>query len=141
VQWRSFENDSVFKGFLKNLLQCSSHQERLVLDDQHDYDCSPINHPSYDMGGFLFNFVSKMDHLVALCFASFRIHSDVLKKLNRRVAQEIVPLRPPSFWFHLGPKLPNANDSSVPRVHSDEIVHPIYFFHSPPKFDWYYPPS
>lgn len=93
------------------------------------------------MGDFLFNFVSKMDHPVALCFASFRIRSDIFKKLNRRVTREIVPLRAPSFWFHLGPKLPNVNDSSVPRVHSDEIVHPIYCFHSPTKFDWYCPPS
>ncbi len=93
------------------------------------------------MGDFLFNFISKMELLVALCFTSFRVHPDVFKELNRRVTEEIVPLRPPSFWFHLGPKPPNANDHSVPRIHSDEIVHPIDWFYSPPKFDWHRPPG
>ena len=138
----SFENDSAVEDFLTNLLKCSSHLKRLVLDDQRDYDRdTPAHHPHYDMGDFLFNFISKMELLVALCFTSFRVHPDVFKELNRRVTEEIVPLRPPSFWFHLGPKPSNANDHSVPRIHSDEIVHPIDWFYSPPKFDWYCPPG
>lgn len=139
LKTRIFEIDSTIEDFLENLLKCSSHLKRLVLDDQCGYNLvASANNPTYDIGDCLFNFVSKME-LLAFSFTSVRVHPDVFKELSRRFIESIVPLRPPSFWFHLGSQPPNANDHLVPRIHSDEIVHHIDWFHASPKFDWYCP--
>ena len=81
---------------------------------------------------FLFNFAERMEHLIAFCL-SVNINHQVIKVLETRFIQEILPNRP-AFWFHLGSSLPRPNDCRVPRVHYDEIISPINYFDTPPKF-------
>jgi len=81
---------------------------------------------------FLFNFAERMEHLIAFCL-SVNINHQVIKVLETRFIQEILPNRP-AFWFHLGSSLPRPNDCRVPRVHYDEIISPINYFDTPPMF-------
>ncbi len=75
----------------------------------------------------------KLDHLVALCFAGFRVTPKVVYKVILRVKREL-PHRQ-AFWFFLGKNLPKANDLSAPRIHIQEVVEPIYVYcPSPPDF-------
>lgn len=100
-----------------NLLKCSSYLKRLVLIDRPSDDSQRKNvSPSFETENFLFSFVSDMENPVALCFTSYRIHSQVFNRVTGRVVEEVVPLRPPSFWFHLGQTLLEENDPAVPRI-------------------------
>ena len=121
-------------SFLARILDCSSHLERLVISgetfkltgsrtkDEHE----PIT------ADFLVGFISKMEDLQALCLATFQLDPIVIEEVKRRVVEEIIPDRP-SFWLHLGNVLPKANDPAVPRIHY-EIVNPLNYFYTPPKF-------
>lgn len=80
----------------------------------------------------LVEFATLMERLVALCFAGFRTTPTVARKVKRRIVKEVVPVRP-SFWFYIGRQLPLANDTSVPRIHYNEIVCPVVGFHSAPS--------
>lgn len=82
----------------------------------------------------LVGFATEMDHLVALCFAGFRVTPKVARKVNRRVKREIIPHRP-ALWFRMDEALPKANDVTVPRIHLKEMVYPIHVFcPAPPTF-------
>lgn len=73
-----------------------------------------------------------MENLVALCITGFSINPKAIREVNRRIAEDILPVRP-SFWFHLGYDAIAANDPSVPRIHY-EIVNPIdNFYTAPPE--------
>jgi len=80
----------------------------------------------------LVEFATLMERLVALCFAGFRTTPTVARKVKRRIVKEVVPQNP-SFWFYIDRQLPLANDTSVPRIHYDEIVCPVVGFHSAPS--------
>ena len=78
------------------------------------------------------DFATVMERLVALCFLGFRITPNVARKVNRRLMEEVIPLRP-SFWFYietLQTQFPNVNDTRIPRIHHDEIVNPIGGFNT-----------
>ena len=112
--------------------------KRLVLYEEYDgiddIEWQPANLFNSSLQvEFLFNFVSKMKHLSAVCI-SVNLNPQVIEVLETRFIQEIVPNRP-AFWFQLGALCPWTNHSLVPRVHYDEIVSPINYFSSPPKFD------
>jgi len=70
---------------------------------------------------FVVEFAKGMVHLVCLGFFGFRFDSSAAEVIEKRLTEEVVPLRP-AFWFHLGRRLPNENDDSVPRVHYEGIV-------------------
>jgi len=72
-----------------------------------------------------------MPHLVALCLAGLAIDSNGVVK--RQLIEEVIPERP-AFWFHLNRYLPKTNDPSVPKIHYEEIVHPLHAWDSPPRF-------
>ena len=86
-----------------------------------------------EFGNFLVSFALEMERLVLLCMMGFQIDPDVIKDVNRRIYEELLPNRP-AFWLHLGLNLPRENDPSVPRIHHDEIINPIDWFYAPPKF-------
>ena len=111
------------------LLKCASHFERLVLVTN---ECGGDN-LTEPTDVLLLPFVEDMKHLVALCLVGFQIVPRVTEVVKRRLTKEILPNRLP-FWFHLGDKLPKENDSSVPKVHYDEVVNPIDAFNAPPEF-------
>ncbi len=81
----------------------------------------------------LVSFAKKMTHLVALSLIGFQIDRPTAEHVHQRLLKEIIPLRPP-FWFYLGPKLPEDNDTSVPRIHYEEMVNPIDAWNAPPQF-------
>jgi len=120
--------------FLKNLLKCAGHLERLVLYNAQGF-CFADEYwecPS-DIEDSLVNFAVKMDHLVALCLAGFHIDPEIIHNVYQRVEKEkeILPPRP-SFWFYLARQRPAENDCSIPRIHCDEVVNPIDGFYAPP---------
>jgi len=131
LQWDHIESDSDLVDLLKALLKCPL-LERLVLDDWYLHQSHQV---SSQIENFLFPFVSNMEHLVAFCLCSSRFGDpdNIFERVNLRFVREIIPGRS-SFWFHLGEFLPNENEPSVPRVHSDEILHPIEWFDTPPQF-------
>jgi len=75
------------------------------------------------------DFATVMERLVALCFLGFRIPPNVARSVNRRLMEEVIPLRP-SFWFYIEPQFPNVNDTRIRRIHYDEIVDPIGGFNT-----------
>ena len=130
-------NDQIDASHLQRfgdaLRKCSPGLERLVLINKTDkrHEKNPhrmILHPN-----FLVPFVKEMKHLVCLCLVGFDCDPSEVEKLNQRFNGEILIDRP-SFWFHVGPKLPEGNDQTVPTVHYDEIVCPIDAFRAPPRF-------
>jgi len=135
LEWKKKEKISSILVLLKNLLDCSDYLERLVLHhcDQNrskrvHWKCSP------ELEDLLVGFGKEMDHLLALCFAGFRVTPKVVRKVNRRVKREIL-LHRPAFWFYLGEDLPKANDLSVPRIHIREVVKPAdVLCPTPPAF-------
>jgi hypothetical protein len=101
-------------------------------DYRDELEWNPAEFPDVSLQTeFLFSFVDQMEHLIAFCL-SVNINHQVIKVLETRFLQEILPHRP-AFWSHLGSSLP-TNDCRVPRVHFDEIISPINYFDSPPKF-------
>ena len=80
----------------------------------------------------LVEFATAMERLVALCFAGFRTTPNIGREVKRRLLEEVIPVRP-SFWFYIGRQLPLVNDTSVPRIHYNEIVCPAVGFHSAPS--------
>jgi len=115
---------------LEALLKCSSHFERLVLIHEAGENQSNSMVISTD---FLLSFVSEMTHLVAICLVGFHFDSIQVDVLKKRFTEEVVPHRP-AFWFYVGPKLPRGNDTTIPRIHYDEIVRPVEAFYAPPRF-------
>ncbi len=118
--------------FLKALLKCSTHFERLALIDK-DNGCELHPNNPFEQLNSLLSFVSKMTHLVAFCLVGFQIDRKVVEVIKQRLTDEILPDRS-AFWFHVGPELPKGNDLSVPRVHYDEVINPIDAYYAPPKF-------
>ena len=65
-------------------------------------------------------FVSKTESLVVLCLVGFEMDINVLEGVQERLHQEIIS-QSFSLWIHIGPKLPNATDPSVPKIHYDDF--------------------
>jgi len=131
-----FGSDNAFStsqihDLLRDLTKTSPRLERLVLiANRH---CSQQNgRNATQLEDFLITFVSKMESLVALCLVGFEMDTTVLEGVKKRLNQEIVSQRP-SLWIHIGPKLPNATDPSVPKIHYDEIVNPFDPYFAPPR--------
>ena len=104
--------------------------ERLVLKSGRENKGHSVDFA--EVVEFIVPFAKGMTHLVALGLISFPFQPDVAEEIRRRLAEEIVPGRK-AFWFHLGDQ-PEENDTSVPRIHNDEIVAPRDAFFAPPKF-------
>ena len=118
--------------FLKAIREKSPLLERLVLYATKN-DCQRDPNRPTELEDFLITFVKKMPHLVVLCLAGIQFDSNAVEVLKRQFTEEVLPDRP-AFWFHLGENLPEANGPSVPRIHGIEIVNPIDWFDTPPKF-------
>ncbi len=88
------------------------------------------NFPDFEK--LIVKFVKEMTHLVALGLFGFPFDPSAAEEIRRQLTEEVVPHRE-AFWFHLGDQ-PEENDSSVPRIHYDEIIAPIDSFFAPPKF-------
>ena len=120
--------------FMKVLLKTVKNSnlkyfERFILDnDNNYYEYLPVNNqPAVnwaELEELIVEFAKGMVHLVCLGFFGFRFHPSAAEMIQRRITEEVVPLRP-AFWYHLGRKLPNESDVSVPRIHYEEIVNPI----------------
>jgi len=124
---------SYLQRFGQSLLKCSSHLERLVLINKTDGRREKDPHQMILHPQFLVPFVTKMTRLVCLCLVGFDCDPGKVEQFYQCFYNEILPCRP-AFWLYLGPKLPEGNDKTVPRVHYDEIVCPIDAFHAPPRF-------
>ena len=118
----------------KTLAKIAPKMERLVLHDEYSYFPNIFWESQTDLGQLIVEFLSKMKNLVAFSFTGYKIEPDVQEAVRGHVATEILP-GSPSFWLHLGKSLPEANDPGVPRVHYDEIVHPIDPYYALPKFE------
>ena len=97
--------------------------------DNNYYECFPVNNqPAVncaELGELIVEFAKGMVHLVCLGFFGFRIDPSAAEMIQRRITEEVVPLRP-AFWFYLGKEVPEENDESVPRIHYEEIVNPVW---------------
>lgn len=134
LQWDHQENTSDIFLLLEAIRKGCSRLERLVIyQEELRYSGQKEGTIPLDAADQIVTFAASMQHLSALCLSCLLLDSSVMEETNRRLAEEIIPIRP-SFWFHVGFELPKENDPSVPRVHYDEIVHPINSFDSPPKF-------
>jgi len=107
--------------------------ERLVLKVVKEcvFDRNPIHFAEFQE--FIVPFAKGMTHLVALGIFGFPFHPSAAEEIRRRLSEEVVPHRE-AFWFHLSENLPRENDTSVPRIHYDEIVAPRDPIDAPPKF-------
>ena len=94
-------------------------------------ECVPIHFAGYQE--FVVPFAKGMTHLVVLGLIGFPFDPSAAEEIRRRLSEEVVPHRE-AFWFDLGENLPTENDTSVPRIHYDEIVAPINPLYAPPKF-------
>ncbi len=79
----------------------------------------------------LSDLVRSLPNLVVLCVVC-RITLCV-RDIKKQMMRKILPSRP-WFWFHIGNSWPKGGDLKVPRVHHDEIITPLNYFHSPPHF-------
>lgn len=118
--------------FLEEVNKNSPHLQRLVLVAQRQ--CyRDRQHPNPTLlEDSLFDFVTKMKRLIALCLVGFEMHPIDRQQLEYRFRNEILPERPP-LWHHLHKEeLPKATDATAPKVHLDEIVDPFDPFFAPP---------
>jgi len=107
--------------------------ERLVLKVGKEwvFNSDPIHFAEFQE--FIVPFAKGMTHLVCLGIFGFPFDPSAAEEIRRRLTEEVVPHRE-AFWFHLGENLPKENDTSVPRIHFDEIVAPRDPIDAPPKF-------
>ena len=110
-----------------NALKCCPKFERLGLLVENEGSCYSFNYYA-PLENALLTFVKEMPHLVALCLAGLSI--DCNGVVNRQLIEETTPERP-AFWCHLSRNLPRANE--VPKIHYEEIVHPIKQWYSLPR--------
>jgi len=110
--------------------------ERLVLKVWEAFHCKSFKRNSFnfpEFEKFVVPFAKGMRHLVALGLFGFPFDPSAAEVIRRQLTEEVVPHRE-AFWFHLGDELPEENDTSVPRIHYDEIVAPVPAYSAPPKF-------
>lgn len=123
-------NTSEIETLLKGLVITSPGLKRLVL-----YAKGPCHQPneedSSQLEDFLLSFVSEMKDLVALCLAGFQMNSDALVVVKKKLNDVIIPVRP-AFWYYIGKELPSPTNSSIPRMHYDEMVNPYDPYYTPP---------
>ena len=133
LEWDNEEKLSDVLLFLKELVKCSAHLERIVLCYHKPGTLHlPVEWVAPpDFEDLLVSFASQIDHLVAPCLAGFRIDPNVILGVEWRIVQEICRERP-SFWFYLARDLPKGNDPKIPRIHYDGIVDPIDWYYAPP---------
>ena len=98
--------------------------DRFVNDSLLDWEHSS------EMSDAIIRFASKMPRLVALCIVFFRLNSDVIEEVNRRITEEVLPSKP-SLWFCLNNSEPNPTNSTVPFIHYQQMVSPLPFWASP----------
>jgi len=77
-------------------------------------------------------FAKGMKKLVCLGIFGFPFKRSSVRLIQQKLRKEVLPLRP-TFWFRVGNELPVENDTSVPRIHYDEMVRPIDRYHVPPN--------
>ena len=108
------------------------HLERFVLYHEVWEEVEAVEFPS--LPEFLCQFVLELRNLVALCLVDKFDASDI-EPTRRKVMEKIKPSRP-AFWFHIGHDLPEGGDPTVPRIHYDDVVNPVNYYHIPPQFVW-----
>lgn len=119
-------NDALL--ILKSLKQFAPKLERISLE----FMCKTYPTDSdYLMVDFLVDFTLKMKHLSCLSLSLKQLDRKLVQQVHQRIVNEVLPSRP-SFWFHLGSKIPDAVDPSVPKVHYQEMIHTNYS-DPPPK--------
>lgn len=112
---------------LTSLMRFASDLERVNLS----FVCN-VTPPDWDypIADFLVKFALKMKRLTCLCLCFYGIDRALLTEANRRIVEEVVPLRP-ALWFHLDNGPPNPADRSVPTVHYHEMFYLSRFFSLP----------
>lgn len=96
------------------------------------FTCETYPTDDYLMLDFLVNFSLEMKHLSCLSLSLERLDPTLIQQVLQRIKEEVLPTRP-SLWFHLDNAIPDAADSSVPKVHYHEMIYTNYF-DPPPKF-------
>ena len=110
---------------LKSLLGATYHLERLVLNGS----CKLMFNRN-EAETSLVEFASRMKRLVCCCLVFYKLDRKLIKKVQQRIAQEVLPKRP-SLWFHLGGDDPLASDPDVPNFHFHEMVNPTFYVPTP----------
>jgi len=135
LEWQLTDDYDFFPllHFMEALILNSSNLpyfERLIFKVEKGEAQAFENFPDFEK--LIVKFVKEMTHLVALGLFGFPFDPSAAEEIRRQLTEEVVPHRE-AFWFHLGDQ-PEENDSSVPRIHYDEIIAPIDSFFAPPKF-------
>lgn len=129
--FEGFTSSQLWIAMFDALVKCK-RLERLVLFEEESYDPRPWSDEGLE--DILYGFVSSMERLVAFCFiTAVPLPQCTRDEIKRRFLEKLIPIRP-AFWFHFDTAIPPANDSTIPRIHYDEIVCPINYFEAPPKF-------
>jgi len=104
---------------LKFLRTSASHLERISLQ----FNCQTffIGIPDFNLADFLVQFIFKMKHLTALCLVFYELYPSLIRQVNQKIAEEILPLRP-ALWFYLDRKIPNGVEPSVSAVYYSDMV-------------------
>ena len=110
---------------LKSLLGATYHLERLVLKGSCKLRFN-LNKAETS----LVEFASRMKRLVCCCLVFYDIDRKLIKKVQQRLAKEVLPKRP-SLCFHMGGKDPQASDPDVPNFHFHEMFKPTYYVPTP----------
>ena len=128
---------------MKALLKSSNlpYFERLVFKVRNTYERYDFRWPKAILNSvnfaefekFVVPFAKGITRLVALGLFGFPFDPSAAEGIRRQLTEEVVPHRE-AFWFHLGEEVPKENDTSVPRIHYNEIVAPVWAYYAPPKF-------
>ena len=104
------------------LSRASTHLERVCIDLSM---CQPSpKELTFSLADCLFDFVSKTEHLTALCLAFNHVNILLeIQQWKQRITQYILPGRP-SLWIHVDDKLPYSLIPSIPYIHYHDIVLP-----------------
>jgi len=71
-----------------------------------------------------------MKRLTAMSLCFYGIDRVLLTEANRRIVEEVIPIRP-SLWFHLDSADPDPAGQSFPGVHYHEMFYFSQFFSLP----------
>jgi len=76
--------------------------------------------------------VEQLQHLVLLVLIGFPMNSKVVRRVNQRLTQDVLPLRPALKFYLDAVTFPDATDPTVPRIHCNEMIHPQEQYYAPP---------
>lgn len=136
LSWRLDDNHGISSllNLMEALLESSEdlkYFERLVLRVYVREKCYGFD-SNAQFEEFILKFAKGMKKLVCLGIFGFPFKRSAVRVIQQKLRKEVLPLRP-TFWFRLGKELPVENDTSVPRIHYDEMVRPIDRYYVPPN--------